>query len=139
MQKIIDKGFTLYVTKDENGFLGLGLKRIDDKIHPIEVEKKKINVLGELPAVTKNLEQGNMLQIYYYGFCYFLQLGERCKEGPYGEKDCLTVSCESVDFTLQDALIELEKQASKLEENHQVTSYRKRYRLCGSDKYENII
>lgn len=137
MQKIIDNGFTLYVRKGENGFVGTGLRNLGRGagMEPIEVKQENLSRLEELPSITKRLESGDMLQMYHYGFCYFLSLGKTCKEGPNGEKDCFDVMCEGIDFTLNDALINLEERASNLEED---LPLKKAYRLYGSDKYECI-
>jgi len=137
MENIIDNGFTLYISKGNAGFIGIGLRKLENGmgIEPIEIKKEILNVLEQLPTITKKLENGNTLQMYRYGYAYFMQLGKTFKEGPYGEKDCFEVTSESTNFTLSDTLTDLEE-VSKQEENFSGPSLRKKYRLYGSDKYE---
>lgn len=138
MQNIIDSGFTLYIKKGNDGFTGTGLKKLEEGrgIHPIEIKKEKLNILNQLPALTKELGNGSMLQIYRYDFCYFAQLGKTYKEGPYGEEDCFEVTSESIDFTLSDILVNLEEETSKQEDISLRSSLSKKYRLYGDDKYK---
>ena len=47
MQNIIDSGFTLYIRKSDDGFIGTGLKKLERGIQPLEVEKEKLNILEQ--------------------------------------------------------------------------------------------
>ena len=77
-----------------------------------------------------------MLQIWHSHFCYFFQLGKTVKEGPYGEKDCFEIMCEGVSPDFQNAIVNLEAEASRLEECTHQFPLIKAYRDYGSDKYE---
>jgi len=63
-------------------------------------------------------------------------IGSRHYEGPYAEKEYLEVLSGVQDNSIIGVLTELDAQLSKSTEKENVKTYRKAYKLYGSDKYK---
>lgn len=63
-------------------------------------------------------------------------IGSRCYEGGYNEEEYLAVENFAEDNNIICVLNELNSQLSKKDENEDDKTYRKVYKLYGSDKYK---
>ena len=139
MENIIDNNFTVYVHHSgEKGLTGCALRKklVGSRgIQTIELQTEELNVLTGLPATMQLLEEGNTLQIYRYGGQYSFQMGKTVSAMPPEEIESFDIITEATSSEFYGALVELEEQASKLDNDTKKEPLKKAYRLYGSDKY----
>lgn len=137
MEDILEQNYTIYISKKDNLFFGLGLMSLKNGngIVPVILEEEQMKIMQEFPFIEKSLEKGNILQIYRDGGSFYVKIGKVIKEGVYGEDDCFYV-VEEVNYPcLFTALIKLDKILTELLKDVKQIKLKKEYRLYGQDKY----
>lgn len=137
MEQIINNGFTVYITKENDVLSGVGLKMLarGKGICPQELKKEQLQIFDKLTSISESLNNNEVLQMYRYENCYVTQIGRMEKEGPYGEENCFCVHNECASCFFLDALIGLDEHIATRDQESCVQPLKKLYRLYGMDKY----
>ncbi len=138
MEERLKEGFTLIMSGEYGNISGGYLKRGNNGIGMIPAcligDEEK--ALEDFPKVLETIRNSKILQLYSSGNDVVGMIGSRHYEGPYAEKEYLEVLNGAQDKSVIGVLTELDAQLSKSTEKENVKTYRKAYKLYGSDKYK---
>lgn len=120
MRDLIKKGYTIYISKQKDRILGIGIKKQENGkgITIYEIEEDKLKALEQLSGINSKLNAGETLLISSdydkVGISYKARLGNQIRQGPYGEEDCFKVSTEAEDEEFLGVLLLINEAASKI-------------------------
>ena len=112
------------------------LRKGKDGMIPTCLIGNEVKILEEFPLVLETIKNRKILQLYSSGNDVVAMIGSRHYDGPYNESEYLEVKNFAKDDNLICVLSELNSQLSKNEEKEDAKTYRKAYKLYGSDKYK---
>ena len=138
MEERLREGFTLIMSGEYEGISGGYLKRGNNGIGmiPACLVGDEEKVLEAFPKILETIRSSKILQLYSSGNDVVGMIGSRHYEGPYAEKEYLEVLNGVQDNSVIGVLTELDLQLSKSDKKENVKTYRKAYKLYGSDKYK---
>ena len=138
MEERLKEGFTLIMSGEYEGISGGYLKRGNNGMGmiPASLIGDEEKALEAFPLVLETIKNRKILQLYSSGNDVVAMIGSRHYDGPYNESEYLEVKNFAKDDNLICVLSELNSQLSKNEEKENVKTYRKAYKLYGSDKYK---
>ncbi len=136
MEERLREGFTLIMSGEYDSISGGYLKKGKDGMIPTCLIGNEVKTLEEFPLVLETIENRKILQLYSSGNDVVAMIGSRHYDGPYNESEYLEVKNFAKDDNLICVLSELNSQLSKNEEKEDAKTYRKAYKLYGSDKYK---
>ena len=138
MEERLKEGFTLIMSGEYEGISGGYLKRGNNGMGmiPASLIGDEEKALEAFPKVLETIRNSKILQLYSSGNDVVAMIGSRHYEGPYNESEYLEVKNFAKDDNLICVLSELNSQLSKNEEKEDAKTYRKAYKLYGSDKYK---
>ena len=136
MEERLKMGFTLVFNGEYDNISGGYLKKGERGMIPMPLRGDEVDTLELFPSVLDTLLEGKILQLYSYDDDIIAMIGSRCYEGPYAEKEYLNVENNVKNSSVISALKELNLQLSESDVKEDVKTYRKAYKLYGSDKYK---
>lgn len=138
MEELLKEGFTLIMSGEydsiSSGYLRRGNNGIG--VSPTCLIGDEEKILEAFPKILETIKDSKILQLYSSGNDIVAMIGSRHYEGPYAEKEYLEVLNGAQDKSVIGVLTELDAQLSKSTEKENVKTYRKAYKLYGSDKYK---
>ena len=138
MEERLREGFTLIMSGEYDSISGGYLRKGENGIGmiPACLIGNEVKTLEAFPLVLETIKNRKILQLYSSGNDVVAMIGSRHYEGPYAEKEYLEVLNCVQDNSVIGVLTELNVQLSKSTEKENVKTYRKAYKLYGSDKYK---
>ncbi len=136
MEEMLKVGFTLVFNGEYDNISGGYLKKGERGMIPMPLRGDEVDTLELFPLVLDTLLEGKILQLYSYDDGIVAMIGSRCYEGPYAEKEYLNVEKNVKNNSVISTLKELNLQLFKNDEKEDAKTYRKAYKLYGSDKYK---
>lgn len=138
MEERLREGFTLIMSGEYDSISGGYLRKGENGIGmiPACLIGNEVKTLEAFPLVLETIKNRKILQLYSSGNDVVAMIGSRHYDGPYNESEYLEVKNFAKDDSLICVLSELNSQLSKNEEKEDAKTYRKAYKLYGSDKYK---
>ena len=138
MEERLKEGFTLIMSGEYDSISGGYLRKGENGIGmiPACLIGNEVKTLEAFPLVLETIKNRKILQLYSSGNDVVAMIGSRHYEGPYAEKEYLEVLNGVQDNSVIGVLTELDAQLSKSDKKENVKTYRKAYKLYGSDKYK---
>lgn len=138
MEERLREGFTLIMSGEYDSISGGYLRKGENGIGmiPACLIGNEVKTLEAFPLVLETIKNRKILQLYSLGNDVVAMIGSRHYDGPYNESEYLEVKNFAKDNELICVLSELNSQLSKNEEKEDAKTYRKAYKLYGSDKYK---
>lgn len=136
MEERLRDGYIFYCSSNGGNVKGSYIKKTDSGLCYLEPCGDENILINSFSNISKDLNSGNILQIYMGDACYMftVMIGRPVGDGPYGENECLS----DVVVTYGDSPIVALNEINRLlgENNKKCLQLKKAHRLYGQDKYQ---